>query len=555
MTQKLKKYILIVSITLASVFSVGFVDSYFEVSKNLDIFATLFRELNIYYVDDTDPGELMKTGIDAMLESLDPYTNYIPESNIEDYKLMTTGQYGGIGALIQQHGEHVVISEPYEGFGAYKAGLWAGDRLLKIDGKDVTDKSTSEIRDLLLGQPGTTLNITVERPGTEEPIEKKVVREEVKIDDVPYYKMYSNDIGYIKINGFTESAGAEVKAAFTKLKEQNAKSLILDLRGNGGGLMKEAIDIVNYFVPKGSEVVSTKGKISDWDKVYKATAMPIDTEIPIVVLIDEMSASASEIVSGALQDHDRAVIIGNRSFGKGLVQQVRPLSYNSKLKVTVAKYYTPSGRCIQKLDYSHKDEDGKVNAIPDSLIREFKTLKTYRPVFDGMGIEPDIKVEKKEISDIATSLYLKNHLFDYATDFKLKNNAIPEVDVFTISDEEYEKFVKFLEGKDYDYTTDSEALLEKLEKAAKADKYFKSLENEYNALLNKLKHNKEEDLYTFKEEIKYILETEIATRYYYQKGKMEASLKTDPVMEKAIEVLSDKQKYDAIFAGNNTKQD
>lgn len=554
MTQKFKKYILIVSITLASVFSVGFVDSYFEVSKNLDIFATLFRELNIYYVDDTDPGELMKTGIDAMLESLDPYTNYIPESNIEDYKLMTTGQYGGIGALIQQHGEHVVISEPYEGFGAHKAGLWAGDRLLKIDGKDVTDKSTSEIRDLLLGQPGTTLNITVERPGTEEPIEKKVVREEVKIDDVPYYKMYSNDIGYIKLNGFTESAGAEVKTAFTKLKEQNAKSLILDLRGNGGGLMKEAIDIVNYFVPKGSEVVSTKGKISDWDKVYKATAMPIDTEIPIVVLIDEMSASASEIVSGALQDHDRAVIIGNRSFGKGLVQQVRPLSYNSKLKVTVAKYYTPSGRCIQKLDYSHKDEDGKVNAIPDSLIREFKTLKTYRPVFDGMGIEPDIKVEKKEISDIATSLYLKNHLFDYATDFRLKNNAIPAVDAFTISDEEYEKFVKFLDGKDYDYTTDSEALLEKLEKAAKADKYFKSLESEYNALLNKLKHNKEEDLYTFKEEIKYILETEIATRYYYQKGKMEASLKTDPVMEKAIEVLSDKQKYEAVFAGN-TKQD
>ena len=554
MTQRLKKYILIVSITLASVFSVGFVDSYFEVSKNLDIFATLFRELNIYYVDDTDPGELMKTGIDAMLESLDPYTNYIPESNIEDYKLMTTGQYGGIGALIQQHGEHVVISEPYEGFGAYKAGLWAGDRLLKIDGKDVTDKSTSEIRDLLLGQPGTTLNITVERPGTEEPIEKKVVREEVKIDDVPYYKMYSNDIGYIKLNGFTESAGAEVKAAFAKLKEQNAKSLILDLRGNGGGLMKEAIDIVNYFVPKGSEVVSTKGKISDWDKVYKATAMPIDIEIPIVVLIDEMSASASEIVSGALQDHDRAVIIGNRSFGKGLVQQVRPLSYNSKLKVTVAKYYTPSGRCIQKLDYSHKDMDGKVNAIPDSLIREFKTLKTFRPVFDGMGIEPDIKVEKKEISDIATSLYLKNHLFDYATDFKLKNNAIPAVDAFTISDEEYEKFVKFLDGKDYDYTTESEALLEKLEEAAKADKYFKSLESEYNALLNKLKHNKEEDLFTFKEEIKYILETEIAVRYYYQKGKMEASLKTDPVMEKAIEVLSDKQKYDAVFAGN-TKQD
>jgi len=547
MIQKIKKYIVIASIALTGFISVGFVDSYFEISKNLDIFATLFRELNIYYVDETEPGELIKTGIDAMLESLDPYTNFIPEANMEDYKLMTTGQYGGIGALIQKHGDFVVISEPYEGFGAYKAGLWAGDRILAIDGKDVKDKNTTEIRELLLGQPGTTLSITIERPGTKEPIEKKVVREEVKIDDVPFYKLYENEIGYIKLNGFTETASAEVKTALTKLKEQNATSIILDLRGNGGGLMKEAIDIVNFFVPKGTEVVSTKGKITDWDKVYKAVNMPIDTEIPVVILIDELSASASEIVSGALQDHDRGVVIGNRSFGKGLVQQVRPLSYNSKLKVTVAKYYTPSGRCIQKIDYSHKDEEGNVSEIPDSLIKEFKTLKKFRPVFDGMGIEPDITVEKKEISDIATSLYLKNHLFDYATTYRLEHEEIPVPEKFEFTDEEYKKFITFLEGKDYDYTTESEQLLAKLEKAAKADKYFKSLESEYNALLDKLKHNKEEDLYTFKDEIVHILETEIAARYFYQKGKIEASLKGDPVMDKALEILKDKAKYKAVF--------
>lgn len=547
MIQKIKKYIVIASITLTGFISVGFVDSYFEISKNLDIFATLFRELNVYYVDETDPGELIKTGIDAMLESLDPYTNFIPEANMEDYKLMTTGQYGGIGALIQKHGDYVVISEPYEGFGAFKAGLWAGDRILSIDGKEVKDKNTTEIRELLLGQPGTTLSITIERPGTKEPLEKKVVREEVKIDDVPFYKMYENEIGYIKLNGFTETASAEVKSAFTKLKEQNATSIILDLRGNGGGLMKEAIDIVNFFVPKGTEVVSTKGKITDWDKVYKAVNMPLDTEIPVVILIDEFSASASEIVSGALQDHDRGVVIGNRSFGKGLVQQVRPLSYNSKLKVTVAKYYTPSGRCIQKIDYSHKDDEGKVSEVPDSLIKEFKTLKKFRPVFDGMGIEPDITVEKKEISDIATSLYLKNHLFDYATNYRLENEEIPVPEKFEFTDEDYKKFVTFLEDKDYDYTTESEQLLAKLEKAAKTDKYFKSLENEYNALLEKLKHNKEEDLFTFKDEIIYIIETEIAARYYYQKGKIEASLKGDPVMEKALEILKDKAKYNAVF--------
>jgi len=536
MTNKIKKYILIISIALTSVFSLGFADSYFEVSKNLDIFATLFRELNIYYVDGTEPGELIKTGIDAMLESLDPYTNYIPESNIEDYKLMTTGQYGGIGALIQKQGDYVVISEPYEGFGAFKAGLWAGDKILEVDGKNVKGKNTDEIRELLLGQPGTSLLLKIERPGTEKPLEKIVTREEVKINDVPYFSIMNESVGYIKLNSFTESASREVKEAFQKLKEQNATSLILDLRGNGGGLLNEAVNIVNIFVPKGVDVVSTKGKITDWDKMYKAINTPVDTEIPLVILIDENSASASEIVSGSLQDHDRAVVVGGRSFGKGLVQQVRSLSYNSKLKVTVAKYYTPSGRCIQKVDYSHRDKSGKVKEVPDSLITEYKTLKNKRPVFDGKGVDPDVKIEKKNMSDISGSLYMKNHFFNYATEFKLKNPTIADVTNFSISDTEYEKFIHYLEDKDYDYTTESEDLLAQLEKATKEDNYYERLADEYKALKDKLNHNKKEDLNIHKEEIKYILETEIVARYFYQKGKIEAALKNDPAVDEAITI-------------------
>lgn len=549
MTKKIKKYILICSIALTSIFSLGFADSYFEVSKNLDIFATLFRELNIYYVDGTEPGELIKTGIDAMLESLDPYTNYIPESNIEDYKLMTTGQYGGIGALIQKQGDYVVISEPYEGFGAFKAGLWAGDKILEVDGKNVKGKNTDEIRELLLGQPGTSIKLKIERPGTEKPLEKNVTREEVKINDVPYFSMMNESVGYIKLNSFTESASKEVKDAFQKLKEQNATSLILDLRGNGGGLLNEAVNIVNFFVPKGVDVVSTKGKITDWDKMYKAINTPIDTEIPLVILIDENSASASEIVSGSLQDHDRAVVVGGRSFGKGLVQQVRSLSYNSKLKVTVAKYYTPSGRCIQKVDYSHRDKSGKVKEVPDSLITEYKTLKNKRPVFDGKGVDPDVKIEKKNMSDISGSLYMKNHFFNYATEFRLKNPTIADVTNFSISDAEYEKFIHYLEDKDYDYTTESEDLLAQLEKATKEDNYYERLADEYMALKDKLNHNKKEDLNIHKEEIKYILETEIVARYFYQKGKIEAALKNDPAVDEAITILKDNSTYTAILSG------
>lgn len=549
MKKYLKKISVVIAILVASISFSAFTDSYFEVSKNLDIFATLFRELNIYYVDDANPGDLMKTGIDAMLESLDPYTNYIPESKMEDYKMMTTGQYGGIGALIQTQGDKVIISEPYEGFGAFKAGLRAGDKIIEIDGNKAVGKSSDEIREFLLGQPGTTVKIVVERPGENEPLTKIVTREEVKIKDVPYFAMLKDSVGYIRLTGFTESASAEVKAALISLKEQNAKSIILDLRGNGGGLLRESVNIVNLFVPKGTDVVSTKGKIKEWDKDYKALSTPIDTEIPLAVLINGGSASASEIVSGSLQDNDRAVVLGSQSFGKGLVQQVRPLSYNSKLKVTVAKYYTPSGRCIQKLDYSHRNKEGKVEEVPDSLITEFKTVNNKRTVTDGKGISPDIDVKSPTLSDISTSLLLKNLFFGFATEYRLKHENIKEAKDFSLTDNEYENFVNYLADKDYSYTTESEDLLAKLEEAAKEDKYFDDVKSEYEALKEKLTHNKKSDLYKFKSEIKHILESEIVTRYYYQKGQIEIALREDIVVEEAIKILNNKTQYSAILSG------
>ena len=552
MKKHIRKIAVIIAITTTSIFTVGFTESsYFEVSKNLDIFATLFRELNIYYVDDANPGDLMKTGIDAMLESLDPYTNYIPESKMEDYKMMTTGQYGGIGALIQTQKDKVVISEPYEGFGADKAGLRAGDKIIKIDGNDAVGKNSSQIREFLLGQPGTTIDLVIERPGTSELLNKKVTRSEVKIKDVPYAGIVGDDVGYIRLTGFTESASSEVKTALKDLKEKGAKSMILDLRGNGGGLLRESVNIVNFFVEQGTPVVSTKGKIKDWDKEYKALSTPIDTEIPLAVLVNGGSASASEIVSGSLQDNDRAVVLGSLSFGKGLVQNVRPLSYNSKLKVTVAKYYTPSGRCIQKLDYSHKNKNGKAEDIPDSLITEFKTVNSKRSVFDGKGIAPDIEVKPNLLSDISASLLLKSLFFGYATEYRIKHETIAPAKDFSLSDNEYDEFVKYLSDKDYEYTTESEDLLVELEKAAKDDKYFDAVKAEYEALKDKLNHNKKGDLYKFKDEIKYILENEIVTRYHYQIGQIEASLQHDIVLEEAIKTLKDKELYSSILAGTN----
>jgi carboxyl-terminal processing protease len=552
--KKIKYTIVACGIAISTFLSYGFADHYFELSKNLDIFSTLFKELNTYYVDETEPGHLMKTAIDGMLNSLDPYTNYIPESQIEDYKFMTTGQYGGIGALIHRDSNFIVISEPYKGFPAYKSGLEAGDILLEIDGKKVEGKSTAEISDFLKGQPGTTLEILIKDPisGVEEL--KTVSRENIKVEDVPYYGMLDESTGYIKLISFTQTASRDYIEAFKALQDQGMKKLIFDLRGNGGGLLIEAVNIVNTVIEKGKKIVETKGKLSEWDAVYYARNEPVDTEIPMAILVDQHSASASEIVAGALQDYDRAVIIGKQTFGKGLVQQTRPLSYNAQLKVTVAKYYIPSGRCIQKVDYSHKDKEGIAHNVPDSLISSFKTLVYDRPVFDGKGIRPDLKTEEQKLSKIAVALLSLHHIFDYATIYKSKHTSIAPPRDFSLTEEEYQDFLSFLKGKQYHYLTKSEEILDELKKAAAKEKYFSRIEAEYEVLAAEIEKEKDDDLVHFKEEIKQLLENEIVSRYYFQDGRIEQSLNDDLDVLQAMQLLSNQDRYKDILAGRFSEE-
>ncbi len=526
----------------------------FEISKNLEIFISLYNELNKSYVDNINPGELMVSGIESMLGTLDPYTVYIPESEIEDYRMITTGQYGGIGALIHKSGPYVVISEPYEGFPAQKTGLRAGDRIISINGEDMYDKPSDEVSKFLKGQPGTTVSISIERDRVDETLDFEVKRENITIPDIPYYGMLNEHIGYIKLTGFTQQAGNKVKEAFTELKSNHdLQGVILDLRSNGGGLLGEAVNVTNIFVDKGQLVVSTKGKLKDKNQDHYTRFNAIDTKIPLAVMVDAHSASASEIVAGAIQDMDRGVVIGQRSFGKGLVQNVVPLSYNSQMKVTVAKYYIPSGRCIQAIDYSMKDEDGYFTKIPDSLVSEFKT-KNGRPVFDGGGIEPDISLKPHKYSQILASLVTKFLIFDYATKYAVEHPSIPEPADFEISDEIYRDFVDFISDKDYDYTTQGERELEELKRTAVKDGYFEKISSQYDALRSAMMHNKEEDLVTFRDEICEVLKLEIASRYYYQQGKIKASLGMDPEIERAIEILENPGLYRSILEGTYTGQ-
>lgn len=554
LTRKLKIGLLagVISITSFGLFS--FSDDYFEISRNLDIFASLYRELNTYYVDETKPGELMKTGIDAMLESLDPYTNYIPESEIEDYRFMTTGQYGGIGALIAKKGDLIVITDPYDGFPAQKSGIMAGDVIIQIDGKELKGKNSDDVSKILKGQPGTNVKLTIKREGEAKNIEKTLTREEIKIPAVAYSGVIGDGtIGYIRLSSFTENCAQEVKDAFLKLKtENNIKSLALDLRGNPGGLLNEAVNLVNLFVTKGTDVVHTRGKVKEWDKEYKALNSAVDTDMPIAVLVNSGSASASEIVSGSIQDLDRGIIIGQRTFGKGLVQTTRPLSYNAQLKVTTAKYYIPSGRCIQALDYTHRNADGSVGKVPDSLITLFKT-KSGRTVYDGGGIYPDYVTEVDTISSIAASLASKYLIFDYATKYRQMHSSIAPAKQFHLTDTEYNDFVTWLADKDYDYTTRSEKIIEDLKTAAQRDKYYDDAKAEYDALKKKLSHNKQADLVKHKQEITEMLENEIVSRYYFQKGRTENEFVYDREVKKAIEALSDKAVYTSIMNTNRLK--
>lgn len=521
----------------------------FEILKNLDIYSTLIKELSTEYVDVIKPGEITQTGINAMLESLDPYTNFIPESQVEDYKFITTGQYGGIGSLIHQQGDYVIISEPYEGSPAWKAGLKAGDKIIEVNHQSAKNKTYDQVSAILKGQPGTKIDLVIEREGETAPIELNITREIIKIDNIPYAGMVDSQIGYVKISGFTQNAAKEVKQAFLKLKEsRELKGIILDLRGNGGGLLNEAVDIANLFVERGQEIVSTKGKKADKNRTHLTMNPPLDLKIPLAIMVDRQSASASEILAGSIQDLDRGVIIGQRTFGKGLVQNVVPLSYNAQLKITVAKYYIPSGRCIQAIDYSHKNKEGAFGKIPDSLIREFKT-KNGRSVYDGGGISPDLILPPRKFSTLATTLYRKFLIFDYATRFARLNKTIPPASNFELDEDTYQDFLNYLTDKNYSYTTSSEQALERLKKEAEKENYLSAIQEEYDHLKAKIESDKKEDLKKYESQIRELLKMEIVTRYYYQKGKIESSLNKDPEITLAISTLKDPEKYTGILSG------
>lgn len=543
------RVLLVVILLVTVVANTGPGDRYFEIQKNLDIFITLYKEVNTYYVDDINPNDLIKTGINSMLATLDPYTNYIPEDNIEDYRTMTTNQYGGIGALIGRRNKKNMVLMPYKGFPAYKSGLEIGDEITKINGIDISEKDTGEISKLLKGQANTDVLLTVKRYGSKKAFDVSLKREKITINNVPYFGMVTADIGYLKLQDFTTEAGKEVKEAVIKLKEEGAKKIILDLRDNPGGLLGEAVNVSNVFVEKGSLIVNTKGKVTDWNKAYKALNNPTDSEIPLVVITSSRSASASEIVAGVIQDYDRGVLVGEKSYGKGLVQTTRRLSYNSQLKVTTAKYYIPSGRCIQAIDYSNRNEDGSVGKIPDSLKVAFKTQKG-RTVYDGGGVTPDLPVTREYLAPISISLINNSLLFEYANKYKFEHEKIRPAREFELSSTEYHAFIKWLTTKEYDYTTKVESTIEALKEVSKEEKYFAEIESQITALHNKVKHNKASDLMKFKSQIKSMLEEEIASRYYLQDGMIETSFDDDLDIQESVRILNNTAEYNKILNSN-----
>jgi carboxyl-terminal processing protease len=518
----------------------------FETLKSLEIMDQIYEHLDLYFVDETKNGQLAKTGIDAMLKELDPYTVYYHESNIEDYRLMTTGQYGGIGALIRKIGDFSFISEPYQGKPAQSAGLRAGDKIISIDGKSMEKKTTEEVSDALKGPKGTTFELVIERTG-EGKKNFKITRDEIKLPNVPYFGMLQAEVGYVKLNSFTQTAAADVKSAIQKLQAQGMQELVLDLRGNGGGLLIEAVKIVNFFVPKNQVVVTTKGRVTEENRTYKTLEDPFLPTMPVVVLIDGASASASEILAGSLQDLDRAVVIGETSFGKGLVQRTYDLKYGSKIKITIAKYYTPSGRCVQRLEYYDKENGQKPKEVADSLLKTFYT-KNGRPVIDGRGIDPDIEVSLADLSRLAAMLLVKNHIFNYATRYASQNESIKEAGSFALTDDEYAAFKSYvLAQTDFDYTTASEEALRKMKETAEKEGYFEDVSAQYNQMLEKVTPSKERDLDKFRKEISELLEDEIISRYYFQEGRSKQQLKADPAVQKSVEILQTPAQYNTIL--------
>jgi carboxyl-terminal processing protease len=545
----MKKGLAVLLIVIVGITGLSFTppaERYFEIAKNLDIFASLFKEVNALYVDEVNPNKLIRTGIDAMLGSLDPYTNYIPEDEVENFRTVNTGQYGGIGAVTREIGTRTVVTMIYEGYPAAKNGLKIGDEVLKMDEVELTKITMEEANLLMRGQVGTPVKLTVKRVGVDQPIELVFKREKIKVNNVPYFGMVAPDIGFVQLADFTPDAGKEVKNAVVALKEKGAKAIILDLRGNPGGLLFEAVNVCNIFIPKGKKVVTTKGKVEENNINYETLNAPVDTEIPVAVLINRGSASASEIVAGTLQDYDRAIIVGEKSYGKGLVQLSRPLSYNSQVKITTAKYYTPTGRCIQVLDYSHRREDGSVESVPDSLKREFKTTRG-RKVYDGGGIDPDILTEGFEAATITQVLYTNGYLFDYATLYASKHPTLPNPMEFSLTDSEYNDFVLWMKTKSYSYRSSVELQLAELTEEAKRERFYDDLKGQLTAIQNHLTESKKNDLITFKDQIKSLLEEDIVSHYYFEKGAVEVGFKDDADIKKSMEVLRNTASYRKIL--------
>ena len=544
------KIIIVVSILLVIGISTGFLVNQetrdFRIAKNLDIFFSLFRELNTFYVDEIDPDKVIKAGIDNMLKTLDPYTVYFPESEAGEFSIMISGRYGGIGSLVRSIGDYVVISEVYKGFPADKAGIKPGDLLKKVDGVSLKGLPTDKVSEKLKGNPGTEISVTIDRNGKETEFQLK--REKIIMPPVPYYGMIDSKTGYIRFTNFTQNCIEDVKTALNALKENKAQQIILDLRGNPGGLLTEAVEIVNLFVAEGNEVVSTKGKDKQFYEDFKTTKQPLDEKIPLAIIINRGSASASEIVAGAIQDLDRGIIIGQRSYGKGLVQITRPLSYNTQLKVTTAKYYIPSGRCIQARNFSHPNEDGSVGIIPDSLISEFKT-KNGRIVKDGGGITPDIEVLPEPLSQISRELFLRNYIFDFATNYYWTHPNIKTPDQFTFTDQDYDDFKTFLLNRKFNYKTVTEESLNELITNAKKEKYYDIHKDLFNDLEKDIAHNLDQDLKMFRSEITDLMEDEIISRYFYESGAIEWTIKKDEQVSKAIDILNNKEEYSSILKG------
>ncbi len=541
-----KGHILIVLGALILLSAFTFNDRYFKITRSMSIFSTLYKEVFTYYVEDVNPNKLMQTSIDAMLGSLDPYTNYISEDRIEDYRTLNTGEYGGIGASTIQFDGATYISMIYEGYPAQNSDLKIGDEVLAINRIDITKKSRSDISKLMKGQNKSEVTLTVKRHKKKKPFDIEVSREKITIENVPYSGMLTETIGYVKLNEFTMNASRNVKKAITDLEKQGAEKYILDLRGNLGGLLVEAVNLSNIFLPKGLPIVSTKGKVEDNDMEYFSRFNPTNLEAPLVVLINSQSASASEIVAGVIQDYDRGVLVGHKSYGKGLVQTTRRLSYNAQLKVTTAKYYIPSGRCIQALDYSNRRPDGSVGKVPDSLITMFNT-KNGRTVFDGGGVDPDIVVESTKKTDITHNLYSQGLIFKYATEYYYSNQKISPAGTFTLTKDEYDHFTNWILDKKFTYKTKSESSLEALRISAEKEGNWNAIEKQYHQILKQISEQKTMDLETFKPQITRFLENEIVSRYYLERGAIEAGFKDDLFVEKAIAILNDNSAYSKLL--------